>query len=153
MRRRRGKRERGKEITTAERKLQNGVRARKEHHIVSTPWSEAAGNEEGGGPFRACGNAFVRKKRGDEVDVGKKREIERDREAVGRLAGQEEDEREASARRRTPGRIVKRGERRVGRRRGKRKRERKRERGKKKEKERKREDERRWKAGRDDEAR
>lgn len=77
---------------------------KREHRIASASRGEAARNEEGGGSFRACGNSFVRKTRGDGIyDDGK-------REAVDRLVGrsdEREETREAQVRRRASGRIEK----------------------------------------------
>lgn len=77
---------------------------KREKSIASASRGEAARNEEGGGSFRACGNSFVRKTRGDGIyDDGK-------REAVDRLVGrsdEREETREAQVRRRASGRIEK----------------------------------------------
>lgn len=65
-------------------------------------WREATKNEEGGGPFRACGNSFVRETRGDGIYDDEEREtIDR---PVGRM---NERRREAQVRRRASGRIEK----------------------------------------------
>lgn len=59
------------------------VQAREEHRIgVMERSGEETKNEEGGEPFRACGNSFVRKTRGD-GDIYDDKE----REAVDRLVG------------------------------------------------------------------
>lgn len=67
-----GKREREEEMNTVEREWQNGVSERRA--IVLASRREAAKNEEGGGPFRACGNSFVRKTRRDGKYDDEKRE-------------------------------------------------------------------------------
>lgn len=78
------------EMDAVEREWQNGASERR-----ASSWRKVAKNEEGGGPFRACGNSFVRKTRGDGIyDDGKRETVDR---SVGRMNDERERERESRA--------------------------------------------------------
>lgn len=109
------KREKEKDSRTRQALLSTRVAewCKREHRIASHRVAAEGSNEErrGGGPFRACGNAFVRKRREDEVDDGE------EREAAGRPTGRSvgrpasrtrgDERRSGRAKARTPGRIEK----------------------------------------------
>lgn len=98
-----------KEITAAEREWCRMVRARKEHHRHRRRGVKQRGTKKAAGRFARVAALSCERREETKWMTAKEKTKERDGEAVGRLVGQE-DEREANARRRTPGRIVKREE-------------------------------------------